>query len=127
MLSGVCVGTNDLKAAGAFYDDVLATIGMTRLAEDEVEIGYGPPGGAASFWVLTPFNKDPATVGNGVQVMFTATSREGVHAFHKIALAEGGADEGAPGPRSYSPGYYGAYCRDRDGNKLHVSVVSGGE
>jgi catechol 2,3-dioxygenase-like lactoylglutathione lyase family enzyme len=124
MLNGVCVGTNDLKAAGAFYDDVLATIGMARLAEDEVEIGYGPPGGVASFWVLTPFNKGPATVGNGVQVMFAAPSQDGVHAFYKAALAAGGADEGRPGPRSYSAGYYGAYCRDLDGNKLHVSYVS---
>ena len=39
MLSGVCVGSNDLKAAGAFYDALLATIGMVSLAADEVENG----------------------------------------------------------------------------------------
>jgi hypothetical protein len=31
----------------------------------------------------------------------------------------GGLDEGPPGPRpQYSEGYFGAYCRDPEGNKL---------
>ncbi len=30
MLSGVCIGTNDLEAAGRFYDGLLETIDMTR-------------------------------------------------------------------------------------------------
>jgi predicted lactoylglutathione lyase len=51
---------------------------------------------------------------------FTAPSRAAVDAAHAAAIAAGGYDEGAPGPRtSYAPDYYGAYIRDPDGNKLH--------
>ncbi len=120
MLAGVCVGTNDLAAAGAFYDEVLAIVGFERQVTVEREIGYGRPGGPNEFWVLTPFNGEPASVGNGVQVMFSLPDEDGVRAFYDAVIRLGGADEGAPGPRDYSEGYYGAYCRDLDGNKLHV-------
>lgn len=120
MLAGVCVGTNDLEAAGAFYDEVLTVIGFERLVTLEREIGYGPAGGDTEFWVLKPFNGEPATFGNGTQVMFTHQDEDGVRAFYEAAIRSGGQDEGAPGPRDYSEGYYGAYCRDLDGNKLHI-------
>jgi len=72
------------------------------------------------FWVLKPFDGQAATFGNGTQVMFSAQAKEDIAAFHATALQQGGSDEGAPGPRDYSEGYYGAYVRDPDGNKLHV-------
>ena len=120
MLAGVCIGTNDLAAAGAFYDEVLAVVGFERLVTVEREIGYGPPGGRNELWVLKPFNGEPATFGNGTQVMFSLADEDGVRAFYDAVIRLGGTDEGAPGPRDYSEGYYGAYCRDLDGNKLHV-------
>ncbi|MGI9351873.1 MAG: VOC family protein [Rhizobiaceae bacterium] len=123
MLSGVCVGTNDLDRAGNFYDKVLATIGMKRLVAVAKEIGYGPDEGPVTFWVLTPYNGQPATFGNGTQVMFSTITQDAVDAFHAAALNMGGQDEGAPGPRDYAPGYFGAYVRDPDGNKLHVSIA----
>lgn len=119
MLHGVCLGTNDLARAARFYDAVLATIGMERSLNEGREIGYGLRGGARCFWVLIPYDGRPATWGNGTQVTFRAPDRAAVEAFHCTALAEGGMDEGAPAER-YRPGYYGAYCRDPDGNKLHV-------
>ena len=119
MLLGAMLGTNDLVKAGAFYDKVLGTINMARTMTVEGEIGYGAAGGESCFWVLTPFNKEPATVGNGVQISFQASSNEEVEAFYHTVLALGGSDEGAPGYR-YRPHYFGAYCRDIDGNKLHV-------
>lgn len=122
MLSGVCVGTHDLAAAGRFYDAVLATIGMTCVAADAQERAYAGPDGKASFFVLLPFNGQPATFGNGTQVMFSAPDVEAVKAFHAAVLRCGGTDEGLPGPRDFSPTYYGAYGRDLDGNKLNVSV-----
>jgi catechol 2,3-dioxygenase-like lactoylglutathione lyase family enzyme len=120
MLHGVCLGTNDLARAGRFYDTVLPIVGLVRGFENDREIGYGPKGGPRCFWVLTPYDGRPATWGNGTQVTFRAPDRAAVDAFHTAALAQGGRDEGAPGPRDYRPGYYGAYCRDPDGNKLHV-------
>ena len=122
MLSGVCVGCNDLGAAGLFYDKVLGTLGMQRVVNGEHELGYSGSDGHVSVWVVTPFNDKPATYGNGTQLMFFAADQEVVKAFHAAALSEGGSDEGLPGPRDYREGYYGAYVRDRDGNKLHVAI-----
>ncbi|MEM9138967.1 MAG: VOC family protein [Pseudomonadota bacterium] len=123
MLTAVCLGSNDLDAATRFYDGVLATLGMVRTVTEAHERGYGAPGATPSLWVVTPYNEQPATFGNGTQIIFSAADPDAVAAFHAAALAAGGQDEGAPGPRDYAPGYYGAYCRDLDGNKLHVSVI----
>ena len=125
MLSGVCIGTNDLEAASAFYDKIMATIGMKRTVNEPNEIGYAGSDGKTTFFVLTPYNEKPACVGNGSQVMFYAADEAGVKAFHAMVLQCGGTDDGAPGPRNYDLGYYGAYARDLDGNKLHVAVRLG--
>ena len=68
--------------------------------------------------VIKPFDGKPATVGNGVMVALQAASKEQVGAVHKKALELGGKDEGAPGPRG--AGFYAAYFRDLDGNKLNA-------
>jgi catechol 2,3-dioxygenase-like lactoylglutathione lyase family enzyme len=53
-------------------------------------------------------------------VAFAAPDRAAVDAAYAAALAHGGTDEGPPGPRpQYSAGYYGAYARDPEGNKIH--------
>lgn len=122
MLSGVCLGTNDIAAAGAFYDEVLAVLGMTCVLSEPTERGYAGPDGNISLFVLTPFDEQPATFGNGTQVMFYADDKDHVDAFYDTAMRQGGKDEGAPGPRGYHSDYYGAYVRDLDGNKLNVSV-----
>lgn len=120
MLAAVCVGTNDLTSAGTFYDKVLATLDMFRTMENSHEIGFGKNAEETVFYVLTPYNKQPATFGNGSQVMLHADSPQIVKAFYDAALRSGGTDDGPPGPRDYSDGYYGAYVRDIDGNKLHA-------
>ncbi len=122
MLSGVCIGTNDMTAAGEFYDAVLATIGMKAVIFEANERGYAGEDGAVTVFIVTPYNGDQATFGNGTQFMFHADTKDAVNAFHAAALKCGGSDEGAPGPRNYHPDYYGAYARDLDGNKLNVSV-----
>ncbi len=120
MYSHVTVGTNDMTRARDFYDAVLGTLGTSRFAGGEKHAGYGKSGGD-QFWVLTPFDGAPASVGNGTHVAFLAPSRAAVDAFHAAALAHGGSDEGAPGLRPhYHPAYYGSYVRDPDGNKLQA-------
>ena len=68
------------------------------------------------FSVMKPFDGQAASVGNGTMVALAAKDPEQVQALHAKALALGGQDEGAPGPRG--TGFYGAYFRDLDGNKL---------
>ncbi|MFV3075167.1 VOC family protein [Niveispirillum fermenti] len=115
-LSYGTVGSNRLEEAKAFYDALLALIGMRGIFEH-------PSGGriygharAPVFGVLGPFNGQPATPGNGSMFAFGFPSREEVDAFHAKGLELGGTDEGAPGPRG--PGLYFSYFRDLDGNKL---------
>ena len=115
----VTVGTNDLTKARAFYDEVLATIGLKRITDlgDNGSIwGTDKP----SFFVLKPANGEPATIGNGVTVSFEAPDRACVGAFHEIALRLGCPDEGAVGPRGWAENAFAAYTRDPDGNKLAV-------
>ena len=120
MFSHVTVGTNDLAKAGAFYDAVFEALGMSRGLEGEAFISYGERSGGR-FFVMSPFNGEPATVGNGVHAAFRAADRVSVDDFHAAALANGGSDEGAPGLRlHYHADYYGAYVRDPDGNKLQA-------
>jgi hypothetical protein len=123
MLKGTCVGTNNLEKASQFYDQVLACIGMSRFFENEVEVAYSSEKGGSTLWVLTPFDGRAASVGNGSQLIFSATNTSSVDDFYANVMRLGGADEGAPGPRDYREGYYGAYCRDLDGNKLHVFCI----
>ena len=73
-------------------------------------------------FINIPFNKENATVGNGVMVALFMETPEKVDAFYKKAIELGGTDEGGPGFRlaEESKGYYGAYFRDLDGNKLNA-------
>lgn len=122
MFSHITVGTNDLARARAFYDAILPLLGITMQHDESAygSYGYGTgPEDTPQFWVTLPFDRRAATVGNGSTVSFTATKRAQVDAFHATALAAGGTCEGPPGLRPhYHPDYYGAYLRDRDGNKL---------
>lgn len=129
MYSHVTVGSNDLERAAAFYDAALATLGIARhMTVEGALLGYRGEG-RDLFFVVTPFDRGPATVGNGMHVAFLAASRDAVDAFHAAAIAGGGTDEGPPGLRPhYHEHYYGAYVRDPDGNKLqavcHANPVS---
>lgn len=122
MFSHVTLGTNNIARAIAFYDQVLATLGLRR-QESDAEKGYAgyalAPETTPQFWVLRPLDGAGATVGNGVTIAFEAADRATVARFHAAALAAGGRDEGGPGPRPhYHADYYGAYVRDLDGHKL---------
>ena len=126
MINYITLGSNDLARSGRFYDAALAPLGYERLVSTDEELGYGvapAPGHKRKcwLWVLKPFNGQPASAGNGVDLAFVAPSRAAIDAFHAAALAHGGSDEGAPGLREhYSPTFYTAYVRDPDGNKLNA-------
>ena len=122
MIGYVVLGTNDLPRAKTFYEALLAEMGVSRL----MEFGGRGYGWAASMdqpmlCIMTPYDGEPASVGNGVMAGISAASKEQVDAIHSKALELGGADEGAPGFRDVGgDGFYAAYFRDRDGNKLDV-------
>jgi catechol 2,3-dioxygenase-like lactoylglutathione lyase family enzyme len=112
------IGAADLERAKGFYDAVLAPLGGRRTLTYERSQYYGGPGRGAMLGVVLPFDGQAATSGNGVMVALSAASPEVVDQVHTAALAAGGACEGPPGDRR--GGFYGAYFRDLDGNKLCV-------
>ncbi len=119
MLSVARFGTRDVARARAFYDPIAAMVGAGVAMERPDLVAYKGADGAMLLIGL-PFAGD-ATAGNGSQVGFMAATRADVDAVHARALALGGTDEGAPGVRGDDPdGFYGAYFRDLDGNKLTV-------
>jgi catechol 2,3-dioxygenase-like lactoylglutathione lyase family enzyme len=119
MLLYVTIGTNDLDRAQLFYDAALAPLGLKRRKQDDVEIGYGAESDSrCRLWVVTPYDRKPATIGNGSMVALEADSRAVVDAFYQAALANGGTDEGGPGLRPFHAHIDAANVRDPDGNKL---------
>ena len=125
MIGYVTLGTNDLPRAARFYDAIAAEMGVGRMMECDSFIAWGDPagdpGGKPGIGLTRPFDGQPATVGNGVMVALEAASREQVDRLHALALAHGGSDEGAPGPRGEH--FYAAYFRDPDGNKLNAFII----
>ncbi|RMW95395.1 VOC family protein [Allofranklinella schreckenbergeri] len=122
ILSHVSLGTNRFAEAVAFYDQVLATLGIGRVMDVSDEfpaIAYGRA--YPEFWIQAPHDGQPAQTANGVHIAFFAATAEQVHAFHAAALAAGGSDDGAPGPRPhYGKEYYGCFVRDLDGHKIEA-------
>jgi catechol 2,3-dioxygenase-like lactoylglutathione lyase family enzyme len=113
----VCIGSNDRDRSATFYDATLAPLGIGNLgAFQTTGISYGRA--AAEFLVLVPDDGASASPGNGGTIGFKARSRAAVDAFYAAGLANGGTDEGAPGPRFAVPDAYGAYLRDPDGHKI---------
>jgi predicted lactoylglutathione lyase len=117
MIGYVTIGTNDLPRAAAFYDALLAEVGAKRMMETEQFIAWSVTHEKPGLGVTKPFDQKPATVGNGCMVALEAASPSQVDALHRKAMSLGATDEGAPGPRG--EGFYAAYFRDLDGNKLN--------
>ena len=119
MIGYVTLGTNDLERAVAFYDKLLVLLGAGRFLEDPgtfVAWAVAPDKPAIS--VTRPWDGNPATVGNGMMVALMVDSRDKVDQLYAKALELGGQDEGPPGLRM--EGFYAAYFRDLDGNKLNA-------
>src|SRR4051794_13793938 len=118
MVDHMTIGVADLARSRAFYAAALAPLGLAEQHSsphlpNEVEFG---PRECADFAISTAYQP-----GAPIHVAFVAESRAQVDAFHAAALAAGGIDNGAPGPRpEYHPGYYGAYVLDPDGNNVEA-------
>lgn len=117
MLGHVTLGTNNLPKAAAFYDALARELGAARIMETEKFIAWGAPNSAAVF-LIKPADGKPATVGNGVMAALVAKDAAQVDRVYKLATSLGAKDEGAPGDRG--GGFYAAYFRDPDGNKLNI-------
>ncbi len=115
LIDHVQLVVRDLPAAQRFYAAVFEALG--------VPMGGTGPG---YFWADELFvsaTDSPAAQGVPTgrhHLAFQARDEAMVQAFHAAALAHGGRDNGAPGPRPYHPGYYAAFVLDPDGNNIET-------
>jgi catechol 2,3-dioxygenase-like lactoylglutathione lyase family enzyme len=118
MIDHVSVPVRDLAKAGVFYKAVLAPLGLTKLVVRDATIGFGKA--YPEFWInlrdWVPQSSNP-----GAHICLRAPNEQAVRAFYAAALANGGADDGPPGPRQAAfTSYFGTFILDSDGNKLEA-------
>lgn len=117
----VTFGTTDLDRGARFYDAVMAEYGGARSFGHDKAIGWAFPEGGASIGITYPFDGQAANVGNGTMFAVMAKDEDQVRRVHAAALANGGSCEGPAGLREN--GFYAAYYRDPDGNKMNSFCV----
>jgi catechol 2,3-dioxygenase-like lactoylglutathione lyase family enzyme len=108
LIDHIGLNVRDIEAARRFYAGALAPFGLSLT-------DAGPDFYVDEIWVAQVddnFTK--------LHLAFQAKDRDQVHAFYDAALAAGGRDNGAPGERSYHPGYYAAFVLDPDGNNVEA-------
>ena len=116
MIGYVTLGTRDPAKAQAFYDELLAILGVSRIMEIDNFVLWGKSMEEPCLASTLPYDGAEATHGNGTMVALRMGSTDEVDALYAKAMALGAADEGAAGPRG--DGFYAGYFRDPDGNKL---------
>ena len=124
MIGYVTLGTNNIEQARNFYDQLLAEVSLVQMMQTEDARGftmYGTAAGLPILAVTKPHDGNPATVGNGSMLALSLDSQDDINRLYAKALELGGCDDGAPGyrgPERDGAGFYGAYFRDLDGNKI---------
>ena len=123
MIDHVSIAVRDLAACGRFYEAVLAAIGYGKLVVRPTTIGFGKK--YPEFWLNERRAMTPADPDTGNHICLRASSVEAVQAFHAAALAQGGTSDGAPGLRSaHLGGYYAAFIRDPEDNKIEAATFT---
>lgn len=117
MIGYVTIGTNKIEESARFYDELLKELGAERVMEADRFVAWSAGENKPMIAIIKPFDGNPATVGNGMMIALAAGNQEQVDTLHAKALSLGAKDEGAPGMRD--GGFYCAYFRDPDGNKLN--------
>jgi len=123
MIGYTTVGTNDFSRAATFYDALFETLGAVRVMQADDFIAWGKEGHSCNFSIHLPADGQTATTGNGVMIGLIADNVAHVNAVYDCAIGLGAVNEGKPGPRGDS-GFYAAYFRDLDGNKLNIHCMS---
>jgi catechol 2,3-dioxygenase-like lactoylglutathione lyase family enzyme len=109
LIDHVHLVVNDIEASRRFYEAVLKVLGVpvVRMGED-------------FFWADELFVSAGEPKTGRVHLAFQAADRDMVHRAYDAGLKAGGRDNGAPGERSYHPGYYAAFLLDPDGNNIEA-------
>jgi catechol 2,3-dioxygenase-like lactoylglutathione lyase family enzyme len=113
MIAHTSLHISDYPRAKRFYLKVLEPLGYKNNMEFGDSAGFND-GKNTDFWISRSDRVVPT------HLAFEAKSAAQVKAFHKAALAAGAKDNGGPGYRDYSPGYYAAFAYDPDGHNIEA-------
>jgi catechol 2,3-dioxygenase-like lactoylglutathione lyase family enzyme len=113
MIAHTGLPVSDYQRSKSFYRQVLKSLGYSNNMEFGDSAGFND-GKNTDFWIIRRDTVEPA------HLAFEAKTADQVKAFHKAALAAGARDNGAPGYREYSPGYYAAFAIDPDGHNIEA-------
>ncbi|NEG54677.1 VOC family protein [Bifidobacterium platyrrhinorum] len=123
MLDHITLRVRDVNRSIDFYTRALAPLGYVVKAHHEPTLGFGVDDGTPhSDFYVSPMTEATGGASPVTHIAFLAPDRDAVRAFHEAAIAAGGRDNGAPGPRPYHPGYYSAFVLDPDGNNVEAVV-----
>ncbi len=120
MIDHVSVAVRDLAEGERFYAAILAPLGLAKLREwPGAAIGFGKK--YPEFWINRRAGMERVAEDRGAHICLRAPDSAAIDAFHEAALEAGGASDGAPGLRPhYYVGYYAAFIRDSDGNRIEA-------
>ena len=119
MIDHISIGVRDLAASAKFYDAALVPLGYVRMIVRETTIGYGKQ--YPDFWLNERRAMAPVAPSTGTHICLRASSPEAVKAFYDVAMSAGATSDGPPGSRpEYTDGYFAAFIRDPDGNKIEA-------
>jgi catechol 2,3-dioxygenase-like lactoylglutathione lyase family enzyme len=119
MIDHISLAVRDLEKSAVFYERVLAPLGLNRIVERPGTVGFGKT--YPEFWLNARNTHPGEPEGTGTHIALRAKSEDAVRAFHETALANGGRDDGVPGPRQGAmTTYFGAFILDPDGNKIEA-------
>jgi catechol 2,3-dioxygenase-like lactoylglutathione lyase family enzyme len=120
MIDHISIAVRDIHAAERFYTELLAPLGLVKMREwPEAAIGFGKK--HPEFWINRRDALDRNAEDSGVHICLRAPDMAAVDGFHAAALKAGGASDGEPGLRAhYFAGYYAAFIRDPDGNRIEA-------
>ena len=119
MIDHISIAVSDITKGAAFYERVLAPLGLQKIVDRGVSVGFGK--NYPELWLNLREGLSPQPETTGVHIALRARSEEAVREFHAAALALGGKDAGEPGPRQAAlTTYYGAFIFDPDGNKIEA-------
>ena len=116
----VTLDTRDISRAVKFYEPLARELGARRSVEADDFVAWGMPGAPASISVARQADPRISQCGTGT-VALQVEDPEQVERLYELALAQGGRGEAAPCERG---GFYGAYFRDPDGNRLNAFCIS---
>eukprot|EP00741_Cyanophora_paradoxa_P019511 tig00021127_g18834.t1 len=121
MFDHLSIGCSDMQRSQTFYDACMPALGYKRLMGSSWMAIYGPDGEPRFFVSTRGEAAEQLGKARGMHIAFRAPSRQAVDEWHRAAVAAGGKDNGAPGPRAqYHPNYYAAFVMDPDGWRLEA-------